>query len=305
MLLVGWTRTGATVPPLDCATLALNPPSWGRLSAARSQSLRVLAGMLPRSPTVPLCAMMFSWQLLIVGVQSKTAARAAGCGEAPPGGALPGQTVSLTLDFDGTTRPFELHVPRLYEPFTEAPLLLMFHGWGGNGAGLMTTMRPQADFSTFIAVAPTGVPENQWSSWNGGGSSDSPGPAGPTCIPGSAGACYDSCFARPQGCDECDWTTCLDDFGFVEALLDFLEASLCVATERIFVGGYSNGGQFAFEVAARLSDRIAAVAPLAGTPHNGFATGPPSGHSVPLMVVHGVNDVVCPANSTEPSVDGW
>ena len=80
-------------------------------------------------------------------------------------------------------------------------------------------------------------------------------------------------------------------------------------TARIFASGYSNGGQFAFALGAQLSDRIAAIAPCAGTPHPGFGAAPsfsePSSGSLSMLVIHGVDDDVCPANSTEPSVDGW
>ena len=58
-------------------------------------------------------------------------------------------------------------------------------------------------------------------------------------------------------------------------------------------------------LASRLaSGRLAAIAPSAGTPHTGFGESPQSG-PVSVMDVHGINDDICPANSTEPSVDGW
>lgn len=141
-----------------------------------------------------------------------------GCGLAPPSGALPGSTVELTLPFGGVERPYHLHLPSRYNPSVPTPVVLMFHGYAGNGGEMASVLSAEADVSTFIVVAPTGAAENESPSWNGGGSSDSPGPQGPTCVPGSEGACYDSCAARPQGCDECDWTTCLDDVAFVSAL---------------------------------------------------------------------------------------
>lgn len=140
-----------------------------------------------------------------------------GCGLAPPGGALPGSTIELTLPFGGLERPYHLHLPSQYNPRAPTPIVLVFHGYGGTGASMASALSDEADIDTFIVVAPTG-PEDPEPSWSGGGSSDSPGPEGPTCIPGSDGVCYASCDARPQGCSDCDWTTCLDDVAFVSAL---------------------------------------------------------------------------------------
>jgi polyhydroxybutyrate depolymerase len=232
--------------------------------------------------------------------------RPSGCGTSP----LPSGTSAQTLEFGGRVREFSVHVPERYDPDELTPLVLSFHGWGGSGN--VAWLRANADLNTYIAVAPTGVgsgnnPDGGLNSWNGGGSTTSPGPEGPSCAPGSAAYCYDSCAARPQGCHPCDWTTCADDFGFVDGLLDWLQANLCLDPARIFATGHSNGGQFAWALASRLaSGRLAAIAPSAGTPHTGFGEGPlEESGPVSVMDVHGINDNICPANSTEPSVDGW
>ena len=56
----------------------------------------------------------------------------------------------------------------------------------------------------------------------------------------------------------------------VAALLDKLEGHLCVDLNRVYVTGFSNGGLLAYELAMSLSDRIAAVAAVAGGVHPGF-----------------------------------
>lgn len=233
--------------------------------------------------------------------------RPAGCGTSP----LPGGTSAQTLEFGGRVREFQVHVPERYDPAALTPLVLFFVGWGGSGT--VGFLADNADQNTYIAVAPTGVgggnnPDGVLiNSWNGGGSTTSPGPQGPSCVPGSAQYCYTSCAARPQGCHPCDWTTCTDDFAFVDGLLDWLEANLCVDPARIFALGYSNGGQFVWALPSRLaSGRLAAIVPMAGTPHTGFGEGPfEASGPVSVMDVHGTNDVICPPNSTEPSRDGW
>ena len=48
-----------------------------------------------------------------------------------------------------------------------------------------------------------------------------------------------------------------DDFGFIEAIIDFLEEDNRIDTSRIYVAGYSNGAAMAYQIACHLNDRIA------------------------------------------------
>ena len=48
-----------------------------------------------------------------------------------------------------------------------------------------------------------------------------------------------------------------DDFGFIEAIIDFLEEDSRIDTSRIYVAGYSNGAAMAYQIACHLNDRIA------------------------------------------------
>lgn len=230
--------------------------------------------------------------LLLVHATADEPRRSPGCGTSP----LPGGTSAQTLASGGRDRHFQVHVPAAYDPDDLTPVVLRFHGWGGSGS--VNSLRGTADAETFIVVAPTGVgggqnPDGGANSWNGGGSTTSPGPSGPSCFPGSPEYCYDSCAVRPQGCHPCDWTTCNDDFAFVDELLDWVEQNLCVDPARIFATGHSNGGQFVWALGARLaSGRLAAIAPSAGQPHTGFGEGVALGaRPVSIMDVHGIRDV--------------
>jgi polyhydroxybutyrate depolymerase len=48
-----------------------------------------------------------------------------------------------------------------------------------------------------------------------------------------------------------------DDFGFIEAIIDFLEEDNRIDTSRIYVAGYSNGAAMAYQIACHLNDRVA------------------------------------------------
>ena len=60
----------------------------------------------------------------------------------------------------------------------------------------------------------------------------------------------------------------VDDVLFTRAMLNALEANLCVNPARVYATGMSNGGFMSHRLACELSDRIAAIAPVAGVEHD-------------------------------------
>jgi polyhydroxybutyrate depolymerase len=56
-----------------------------------------------------------------------------------------------------------------------------------------------------------------------------------------------------------------DDVGYVARLLDDLATVVNVDPKRVFAAGMSNGAMMCYRLAAELSDRIAAIAAVAGT----------------------------------------
>lgn len=89
--------------------------------------------------------------------------------------------------------------------------------------------------------------------------------------------------------------------GFIPGLYDQLESDLCIDTTREFATGMSNGGMMTYQLGASLGTRLAAVVPVAGSFHNGFAQAPTMG--VPIMDIHGTRDTTVPANTTNGG--GW
>ncbi len=104
-----------------------------------------------------------------------------------------------------------------------------------------TTFSHHADKHGYVVAYPqaTGFEVNGMliTSWNDLGCNASPGPEGPICT--------DKAFDYPTppecgGPSECGWCSCYDDVGFIAALLDELEASLCVDLDRVFATGISS-----------------------------------------------------------------
>ena len=133
-------------------------------------------------------------------------------------------------------RTFYLHVPAKYDAKTPTPVVIALHGamTDGKMMELYSGLDKKADEAGFIAVYPNGTGYGSLLTWNCGGLGD---------------------WGKNKP----------DDVEFVGKLLDDLEKVLNVNPKRVFATGISNGGMMSYKLAAEMSDRIAAIAPVAGT----------------------------------------
>ncbi len=168
-------------------------------------------------------------------------------------GALQPGDYTRGVEVGGRRRTYLVHVP----PGTSAaplPVVIALHGGLSNGAGMarFSGLSDKADRSGFIAVYPNGTGRL------------------PRALTWNAGNCCG--YAESQH---------VDDVAFVRAMLDDLGAATPVDARRIYATGISNGGMMAYRLAAELSERIAAIAPVSGP------MGTESCHpSRPLSVLH-------------------
>jgi len=172
-----------------------------------------------------------------------------------------GGVVSITVRHDGMKRTALVHVPPQASEGRPLPVVLNFHGGGGNAIGHQRYVRMDAiaDREGFFVVYPngTGVLQDSLLTWNAG-----------TCC-GMA--------VRHQ----------TDDIGYVRALLDELARRLPVDSARVYATGLSNGAMMSYRLAAELSDRIAAIAPVAGA---SAMPGFRAKRMVPILHVHSIDD---------------
>jgi len=82
-----------------------------------------------------------------------------------------------------------------------------------------------------------------------------------------------------------------DDVAFVKAILDELPILVHVDPKRVYTTGISNGGMMCYRLAAELSHRIAAIAPVSGT--MAVEKCRPR-RAVPVMHFHGTEDKLVP-----------
>ena len=231
-------------------------------------------------------------------------------GPCTPEPAEPGQSVGLSLSFDGVERSYRLHLPSDYD-CSPRPLIIGLHGYYGSGKGFeesTSRMASTIDARGIIGLFPDGLPmgESGWqaqvTSFNDIDSHHSEGPDGPTCTEDAYDyGVYDNCPAE-ESADACNWgTSCADDEGFLRALIAQVQGAWSVDAKRIYLTGFSQGGQSAQSLGSRLSDLLAAVSPQHGFATNGYTVGPES--ALGLFQVWGDKDRIVDGHD-RPSNDG-
>jgi polyhydroxybutyrate depolymerase len=192
-----------------------------------------------------------------------------GLGEAQPCVPHPAGNTTVTLRSGGLTRTALVHFPpaaaRGSQPL---PVVLAFHGARASGAWMedYTGLSAVADRGKFIVAYP-----------------DAYGKAAVWNIAGAA-------RQRP------------DDVAFGRDLLGTLEQRFCVDEGRAFATGVSNGGGMAARLGCELSDRLLAIAPVAG----GYSSLPPCRPAQPtsVMEIHDTDDPVVPYKGRGPGGAG-
>lgn len=248
---------------------------------------------------------------IVASLIASTVSQTPGCGSNAPYPS--GRSTTIRTDYGGVSRSYILRIPPGYNRNEPAPVVWSFHGWGNSASsneGYLGLNEP-ADAYGHILIIPEGRSDynretnSGWQSFNAVGSTDTL-PSAPECTRNTNGYCYQSCNARPQGCGKCDWTTCADDGGYVNMVLDDLEKELCLDKSRYYATGYSNGGMMAYEIGMSVLERFAAIVPGGGQPFVGHNNPPPTGKGglISVLDLHGTRDRVCPGNDTTSS-DGW
>jgi polyhydroxybutyrate depolymerase len=179
----------------------------------------------------------------------------------------------IAVAHDGRTRTALVHVPdRVADETRPVPVVLNFHGGGGNARAHRDYVRMDAlaDREGFIVVYPngTGRLDEKLLTWN-------------------AGLCCGYAMTEK-----------VDDVGFVRALLAALVLRAPIDTARVYATGLSNGAMLSYRLAAQLSDRIAAAAPVAGSmvlPERRVddvapALAVPGKRAVPILHIHSIDD---------------
>ncbi|MEM6319548.1 MAG: PHB depolymerase family esterase [Bacteroidota bacterium] len=186
------------------------------------------------------------------------------------------EKIKEKVEIDGLTRKYRLYIPSSYDANEPVPLVFNLHGLTSDGGQQQrySRMNEVAEKNGFIVCYPNG--KNR--AWNVN-------------------------FPFPS--------SKADDVAFIDQLVDHLASSYTIDLNRVYSCGFSNGGYMSYRLACELSDRIVAVASVAGTfvPKE-IGNCSPS-RAVPTLHIHGTADPVVPywgglvALSAEETIDFW
>ena len=155
---------------------------------------------------------------------------------------------------DDSDRWYLLTTPLAHDGETPVPLVLDFHGLSEGAVvhSQMSAMAPFAEDNDFAVIMPEGMG---------------------TPVRWEIGLTPDE---NP-------------DLQYTIDLLDQVENQLCIDTSRIYSTGLSNGAFFSSVLGCSLSDRIAAIAPIAGVL---FPESCTPERAVPMLGFHGTADPI-------------
>ena len=184
----------------------------------------------------------------------------------------------FTLEFDGLTRDYRLHVPPAAATGKPLPLVLNLHGATQNAQleEITTDMDPNADMNGYLVAYPDGtriskvltpdpVAKNAQYGWNAG-----------------------RCCGLPV-------TKHINDVGFLLKVIADIAARTPVDLRRVYMTGISNGGMMAYAMAAEASGHIAAISSVSGQVE--IPVIHPT-RAVPTMEFHSVDDPIAEFDGT-------
>ena len=196
----------------------------------------------------------------------------AGC--TPSAGSADGLTavgpeLTNTIQVGGVERSYIVRAP---DDVTESlPLLIMFHGAGGDAARAerATAFTDLALAGNYVVAYPNGTQANSIEgelAWNAGG----------------------CCGLARSGN--------VDDVSFVLAMIAELQAAYPIDSTRIYLAGFSNGGMMSYRLACEHGELFAGIAVVSGA-LNYSPCAPPVPTSV--LIVHGTADLTVPYDGGE------
>ena len=180
----------------------------------------------------------------------------AGTGSPGCGSMSPLTSGTFMANIDGTNRRWMLDVPNDYDENEKYKLIFVWHPLGGSGSqvasggynGLKSLSNGSAIFATADGLSGSNAEASGTGWWNANGG----------------------------------------DMKLVQAMLDEINAGLCIDQDRIFSTGFSFGGMMSYSVGFQF-DVFRAVAPCSGKtgviPYENNNTAP-----LPIMAFHGDSD---------------
>ena len=162
-----------------------------------------------------------------------------------------------------------VHIPAGYDPANPAPLVILLHGYGGNGTSMAgyLDMAGLAEEYGFLYLSPHGTTEDNPNSdddrrfWN------------------ATDACCNF------------YGSAVDDSSYLLNLISETKAQYSVDDERVFLVGLSNGGFMSHRMACDYPDVVSAIVSIAGATYKS-SEACSAESPVRVLQIHGTNDDV-------------
>jgi len=176
------------------------------------------------------------------------------------------ESATRSITWAGLERTYRIHVPTVRERDKPVPLVIVLHGGGGTGKrmeklalGGLTKLSEQEGF---VVVYPDGIEKH----WNDG----------------RAKVKYRAHRDK------------IDDVGFIAALIDQLAKGYEIDRQRVYITGISNGGMMSNRLACELTDKIAAMAPVAANMPADLVSHCAPSRPVSVLMISGTDDSMMP-----------
>lgn len=150
-----------------------------------------------------------------------------------------GSIIRASIIHEYFQRTFKIYFPPGSDRPVPKALVIVLHGRGGNGESMILLTRNGinriADEEGFLVVYPDGIEMN----WNDGRKDHVP--------------------------DDRAHKENIDDVGFISKLIDKMIMDYHADPDKVYITGISNGAIMAYRLACELSDKVTAIAPVAGS----------------------------------------
>lgn len=174
------------------------------------------------------------------------------------------KNLTETLRHEGIERTYHIHLPPGFSKDEPAPLVFALHGGGGEGRRFdqyttQGTLTAAADKRGVVLVFPEGI-NKQW------------------------------CDGRTE---ILKMKKTYDDVGCISGIIDTMVKNYGIDPKRVYATGISNGGFMSVRLAMDLSEKIAAVAPVAAQISKALKDKTPK-LPISIMIVNGTKDPLVP-----------
>lgn len=177
-----------------------------------------------------------------------------------------------SFSFEGRDREFYTFVPT--KPAPGKPMIVLLHGYGGNGKGYRPEFVEAARRHGFAICVPTAL-------------KDTTGHRG-----------WNVRYPSQEGMT-------VDDIAFVSALVDTVAARYGLNPQNAFLSGMSNGGEMCYLFAYSRPERFRAISSVAGLTLSWMPQEITPSGKVPFMEIHGDDDDISMWEGDPENTGGW